>query len=99
MNKYKMLLILEAAKFRIHEAGSMKKMQNTLTEAVEILKHDMFKQAKEEVLKKFRDLEVFVSEYVTYDFYIYNSEFPFVCSFLNFSMTMIMKFIMIIKVV
>lgn len=75
-------------------------MQNTLTEAVENLKHDMFNQAKEEVLKKFRDLEVFVSEYVTYDdFYIYNSEFPFVCSFLNFSMTMIMKFIMIIKVV
>lgn len=80
MNKYKMLLILEAAKFQ--GTGSMKKMQNTLTEAIENLKHDMFKQAKEEVLKKFRDLEVFVSEYVTYDvFYIYNSEFPFVCSF------------------
>ncbi len=60
-----LVLILEAAKF--HGTGSMKKMQNTLTEAVEHLKHDMFKQAKAEVLRKFRDLEVFVSEYLTYD--------------------------------
>ncbi len=54
-----MLLILEAANFQ--GTGSMKKMQNTLTEAVENLKRDMFEQAKAEVLRKFRDLEVFVS--------------------------------------
>ncbi len=80
-----LVLILEAAKF--HGTGSMKKMQNTLTEAVEHLKHDMFKQAKAEVLRKFRDLEVFVSEYLTYDdFYNYNSEFPFVWSFFIYLM-------------
>lgn len=80
MNKYKMLLILEAAKFS--GTGSMKKMQNTLTEAIDNLKHDMFIQAKAEALRKFRDLEVFVSEYFTYDdFYIYSSEYSFVWSF------------------
>ncbi|KAF4105351.1 hypothetical protein G5714_014682 [Onychostoma macrolepis] len=47
---------------KLHGTGSMKKMQNTLTEAVENLKHDMFEQAKEEVLKKFRDLEQHIKD-------------------------------------
>ncbi|XP_073689147.1 nuclear GTPase SLIP-GC-like [Garra rufa] len=50
----------KAAKFQ--GTGSMKKMQNTLTEAIENLKHDMFKQAKEEVLRKFRDLEQYIND-------------------------------------
>ncbi|KAK2917213.1 hypothetical protein Q8A67_001587 [Cirrhinus molitorella] len=42
--------------------GSMKKMQNTLTEGIENLKHDMFKQAKAEVIQKFRDLEQYIKD-------------------------------------
>ncbi|XP_059372604.1 nuclear GTPase SLIP-GC-like isoform X1 [Carassius carassius] len=49
-----------------HGTGSMKKMQNTLTEAIENLKHDMFKQAKAEVLRKFRDLEQHIKDTLEY---------------------------------
>ncbi|XP_050956697.1 nuclear GTPase SLIP-GC isoform X3 [Labeo rohita] len=50
----------KAAKFS--GTGSMKKMQNTLTEAIDNLKHDMFIQAKAEALRKFRDLEQHIKD-------------------------------------
>ncbi|XP_043113854.1 nuclear GTPase SLIP-GC-like isoform X2 [Puntigrus tetrazona] len=47
---------------KIHGIGSLKKMQNTLTEAIENLKDDMFKEAKAKMLMKFRDLEQHIKD-------------------------------------
>ncbi|XP_056596864.1 nuclear GTPase SLIP-GC-like isoform X2 [Triplophysa dalaica] len=49
-----------AAKFT--GTGSMKKMQSTLTEGIENLKHEMFKDAKDKVLEEFSRLEEYIKE-------------------------------------
>ncbi len=51
-----MLCITEAANEK--GQGAMENGNKKITETIELLKHDMFKNAKMEVLNKFKDLKV-----------------------------------------
>nr|XP_055076855.1 nuclear GTPase SLIP-GC-like [Misgurnus anguillicaudatus] len=44
--------------------GSFMKMQKILTETIESLKEEMFSEVKEEVLKKFRTLKLYIKDYM-----------------------------------
>nr|XP_055076832.1 nuclear GTPase SLIP-GC-like isoform X2 [Misgurnus anguillicaudatus] len=49
---------------KVSGKGSFMKMQNILTETIESLKEEMFSEVKEEVLKKFRTLKLYIKDYL-----------------------------------
>ncbi len=53
-----MLPITEAA--NLNGTKAMEKREKKITKTIELLKHNMFKDAKMEVLNKFKELKVFV---------------------------------------